>query len=92
MNWDQSLDVGVEAMNKEHREILDAMNKIFDAHQAGKKGDMINRLVARLGEICVRHFADEEKYMFETHYDGLERHKLIHQTLLKDFGVHAESI
>lgn len=92
MSWDQTLDVGVEAMNREHREILDAMNRIFDAHTAGGKGETINRLVARLGEVTTRHFADEERFMAQTGYPGLGSHKLIHEKLLQDFTVHAGKI
>jgi hemerythrin len=28
MSWDQSLDVGIPSMNREHQDILDVMNKI----------------------------------------------------------------
>jgi hemerythrin len=92
MNWDQTLDIGVAAMNKEHRDILDAMNKIFDAHEAGQKGEVINQLVARLGDVCTRHFADEENFMAKTDYPGLHTHKLIHIQLLENFSEHAEVI
>lgn len=92
MTWDQTLDIGVEPMNREHREILDAMNKIFDAHEAGQRGAAIDTLVARLGDVCVRHFADEEKFMAKAGYPGLQSHKLIHVQLLKDFSTHAAAI
>lgn len=92
MTWDSSLDIGVEAMNREHREILDAMNAIFDAHAAGQQGPAINRLIQRLGEITTRHFADEEKYMAAIGFPELGVHKRIHATLLQDFGRHAEGI
>lgn len=92
MTWDPSLDIGVSAMNKEHREILDAMNKIYDAHSAGQKGETINRLVAALGSVCVKHFADEERFMAEIAFPGLSTHKHIHRTLLEDFTKHAGTI
>ncbi len=92
MNWDQTLDIGVTAMNNEHREILDAMNEIFDAHEAGQKGDVINQLVSRLGEVCTRHFADEEDFMEKVGYPGIKSHKLIHKQLLEDFSSHASAI
>jgi hemerythrin len=92
MNWDNALDVGVEAMNKEHRDILDAMNVIFDAHEAGQRGEIINKHVARLGAVCVRHFADEERFMEDTGFPGLNTHRLIHEKLLQDLSSHAASI
>ncbi len=92
MTWDPSLDVGVDAMNAEHRDILAAMNAIFDAHQAGKRGDEINTAVAKLGAVCTRHFADEEAFMEKMNFPGLRTHKLIHQELLTEFGKHAAAI
>jgi len=92
MEWDSSLDVGVEAMNDEHRQILDAMNHIYDAGQAGGTGSEINRLVERLEAVCVRHFADEEAYMASIGYPGLRNHKFIHEELLERFAGHAAEI
>jgi hemerythrin len=92
MNWDQTLDIGVPAMNADHRDILDVMNEIFDAHEAGKEGDSINRLVSRLGAVCTRHFSDEEAFMEKVGYPGLNSHKLIHKKLLEDFSGHAAAI
>ena len=92
MLWDSSLDVGVGAMNDEHKLILDAMNRIFDAAQAGRTGDDINRLVDRLGAVCVQHFADEEAYMASIGYPALRNHKFIHEALLERYGQHAAQI
>lgn len=92
MTWDDSLDIGVEAMNREHREILDAMNAIFDAHAAAQHGPGINRLIEKLGEITKRHFADEERYMASINFPELGVHRRIHATLLQDFARHAEGI
>ena len=92
MIWDKSLDIGVEAMNEDHREILSAMNEIYDAHTAGRPGTAINRLVSRLGDVCVHHFADEEKYMLSINFPGLVNHKLIHEKLLTTYAKHAADI
>jgi hemerythrin-like metal-binding protein len=92
MEWDASLDLGVDAMNDEHKQILDAMNRIYDATQAGRSGIEINRLVDQLGEVCARHFADEEAYMARIGYTGLTIHRLIHQELLERFAGHAAEI
>jgi hemerythrin-like metal-binding protein len=92
MNWDDSLDVGVPQMNAEHQEILTAMNKIFDAHSNGESGPRMNSLIARLGEICVRHFKDEEAFMRACAFPDLALHARIHAKLLNDFGAHAVSI
>lgn len=88
MTWDDSLDIGVHEMNREHQDILDAMNAIYDACQAGKKGGVVNAMIASLGAVTTRHFRDEEAFMARIGYADLENHKRVHARLLKDFATH----
>ncbi len=92
MNWDNSLDVGVDAMNREHQDILDLMNKIYDAREAGQRGASVVALVDQLGQVTIDHFRDEEAYMDRIGYEGLASHKLIHKDLLAKFTGFAEEI
>jgi hemerythrin-like metal-binding protein len=92
MEWDASLDIGVGTMNHEHKQILDAMNRIYDAVRAGRAGEEINRLVEQLGTVCVRHFKDEESYMTSIGFPGLANHRYIHADLLDRFARHAAEI
>ena len=92
MNWDNSLDIGVKAMNDEHHGLLDIMNQIYDAHAGGKQGATINALVAKLGEACTAHFAHEEAYMQRIGYPGFNKHKALHTNLLTRYGAFAAQI
>jgi hemerythrin len=92
MNWDQSLDIGVEPMNREHRDILDAMNAVYDGANAGQSGSAMMAKIVRLGDVTARHFADEEVYMAKIGYPGLANHKGIHKKLLDDFAGHTQAI
>lgn len=90
MDWTPALDVGVESMNAEHRQILAAMNDIYDADAAGVTGPAMMARVARLGDITVRHFADEERFMESVGFPSLAAHKTIHAKLLSDFAAHVK--
>ncbi|MBR9825899.1 MAG: hemerythrin family protein [Alphaproteobacteria bacterium] len=92
MTWDSSLDVGVADMNREHQQILDLMNKIYDAREAGQTGASVIALVDRLAQVTIDHFRDEETYMEKTGYAGLASHKLIHKDLLEKFTGFADEI
>jgi hemerythrin len=92
MSWDSSLDVGVEAMNLEHQEILTAMNRVYDAAAQGLSGEPVNSLVANLGSVCRRHFSDEERLMERAGYPERERHMQLHARLLAQLDEHAEAI
>jgi len=92
MEWDNSLDIGVESMNNEHKQILALMNKIYDANEAGQSGAQINSLVAQLARVTIKHFKDEEAYMESIGFPGLGPHKLIHQDLLGKYTAFATKI
>lgn len=92
MTWDNSFDIGVEPMNREHREILDAMNAVYDAAEAGEKGAAMMARITRLAQVTTRHFHDEEAYMQRTGFPDYPVHKTIHDKLLKDFGDHVARI
>lgn len=91
MTWDATLDIGVEAMNSEHRDILDAMNRVFDMNEAGRSGAPMMAEISRLGAITTRHFRDEEVFMAKCGFPDLEPHKRIHAKLLADFATHASA-
>ena len=92
MEWNSTLDVGVEAMNNEHKHILDLMNRIHDASASGTTGAPVTALVDELAQVTVDHFSDEEAYMQSVGYDGLDTHKLIHADLLNKYGAYAQEI
>jgi len=92
MNWDSSLDVGVDKMNDEHQQILSLMNHIYDAREAVRSGPDVIALVDRLGQVTIDHFRDEEAYMEQIGYAGIASHKLIHKDLLDKFTGYASDI
>jgi hemerythrin len=90
MNWDQSLDIGVDAMNRDHKQLLDVMNRIYDSRDKGGPG--INALVKQLGDLCVRHFKTEEAFMQSIAFPDFVAHKRVHERLLAKYGEFAAQI
>ncbi len=91
MVWEPSLDIGVPDMNREHIDILNAMNAIYDAVEAGKSGPGVMAMIDKLGAITTRHFKDEEAFMTKIGFPDLENHKRMHEKLLKGFAEHADA-
>lgn len=82
MDWDESLDVGVDAMNDQHKGLLDLMNRLFDLTKQEAPKDQHIQILNKLLVATVNHFDDEEKYMESINYEGLKTHKLIHDNLI----------
>ena len=85
MDWEPALDVGVGAMNDEHKQLLSLMNALHDAYKAGETGSSVMQKLDALGAATIKHFADEEVYMESIGYPKLASHKIIHQQLLQKF-------
>lgn len=90
MRWGGSLDVGVEEMNHDHKQILDLMNQIRDASEAGTGGESMIELVEDLERATLEHFNDEEAYMESIAYDGLPSHRAAHEELAKKLSFFAD--
>lgn len=61
--WDpQKYSVDVDAMDKEHQQLIQIMNKLYDKHTAKASKNELATTVKELGDYVVRHFKDEEEY------------------------------
>ena len=84
IEWKSSYSVGIDAVDHEHRELIDLINTLHDRLVAeGEKSDV----TAFLGEIfrgISAHFALEEQFMRSHRYDQLDEHKEAHEELLEE--------
>ena len=84
IEWRAEFETGNAAIDHEHKEMVDQINKLFAAVDSDAE---IETVVDQLGEIHAWisvHFALEEKIMRDHQYDQYEPHKEDHETLLDD--------
>lgn len=80
IEWKDHYSVGVDAVDHEHREMIDLINEVHEELIAGRED-----MAGFLGEIfraISAHFALEERFMREHRYDQLAEHKEAHEDLL----------
>ena len=87
--WKEEFNIGVETIDKEHRQLFEGINDLFLLTQkksgwiAGKNSRRACRKgIELIKEHALNHFANEEAYMASIDYDGLE----LHRRYIKDFG------
>lgn len=90
LDWKPALELGVSAMDREHRELVAAMNKIheLDQKKAGKAA--VDAAILHLVKLTKQHFADEEKHMAAIGFPELGVHARIHADMLRKVGTHYE--
>ncbi|NBH72320.1 response regulator [Clostridiaceae bacterium] len=86
--WKEEYNIGVELIDKEHQELFQYINRLFQLTQK-KWGWNNSRQSCRKGieffkKHAVEHFADEEAYMISIGYKGVEQHRRIHEGFLKN--------
>ena len=88
LQWKDQFALGVASMDKEHRDLVDAMNRVFelDQQQAGKQ--TVDGAIQRLMQLTVKHFQDEERHMEAIGFPDLQRHARIHADMLRQVGEH----
>jgi hemerythrin len=88
--WINDLSTGVNAMDDEHKKLIDIMNRLHAEVKANASLPTLKATVAELGAYTTKHFADEEAYMAKSNFDKLDIHKRIHADLLQKFTAHAK--
>ncbi len=84
LQWNDRYSVGIEAVDHEHRELIDLINRLHDRLGAGDDDRAVEAFFGDLLRGISAHFALEEKFMREHDYDQRAAHKADHERLLDD--------
>lgn len=91
LDWNKTLDLGVPAMDNEHKELVAAMNRIHELDAKNTDKATVDGAIQKLVALTKKHFADEEKHMQTIGFPDLKRHAMIHQDMLKKVTTHYEA-
>ena len=78
--WQEEYNIGVEVIDREHRRLFRIINKLFQFKEEEKDNQWTcQEGIKYFKGHAVKHFADEEEYMASIGYEGLEKHRRVHQ-------------
>jgi hemerythrin len=84
LHWEDRYSVGVAAVDHEHRELIELINRLYAEATAQGSRDAIVNFFGDLFKAISSHFALEERLMRERGYDQLTQHKNDHERLLDE--------
>jgi hemerythrin-like metal-binding protein len=84
LHWEDRYRVGVAAVDHEHRELIELINRLYAEATAQGSRDAIANFFGDLFKAISSHFALEERLMRERGYDQLTQHKSDHERLLDE--------
>ncbi len=87
IEWDETLSVGHEAMDREHRAMVTVIRRLFEENGKQPGSPAVQRLLDELLAETRAHFASEEALMREVGYTDTEEHRDEHAALLTELQV-----
>jgi hemerythrin len=82
IEWSKDLDTGIEAIDGQHRQIIDYINRLQDAIELGSRERMAT-IFDDLVDYTVTHFSFEEGLQERAGYEYYAGHKRVHQLFIK---------
>lgn len=92
--WDDKYKTNHPVIDTDHKKLVELINKLADAMQAGKGRDVCGKVLNELVDYTKTHFATEEKLMAAHGYVNTADHKAEHAKFVKevlDFKVKFDS-
>jgi len=84
LRWEDRYSVGIAAVDHEHQELIELINRLHDEVTAQRSRDAVIGFFGELFKAISAHFALEERFMGERGYDRLTEHKNEHERLLDE--------
>ena len=81
ITWTESLSVGVNAFDAEHRQLIDLINKLNHSLSIGAAPRSMGIILDSLASYTAIHFSHEEEYMALYDYPLREAHHAEHEEL-----------
>ena len=83
LTWSDKYSVGVDAIDRQHQQLVNLINELHDAMLKGNGNDIMVPILDRLVQYTRVHFESEETLMRRAFYPGLDAHKREHETLTR---------
>ena len=83
MTWKNEYSVNINVIDSQHKRLVDLLNQIFDASQAGQGKTVVEKILNDLVTYTKVHFSTEEDFMKKHSYPGFPQHKVAHDKLTK---------
>lgn len=85
IQWTPALELGIEAIDANHRAMIDTLNAILAVRQSDDKANLA-ALLEQLGNETAADFQTEEALMLQLSVENLAAHKEEHRQLLDEFA------
>ncbi len=82
--WTQTLSVGIEEIDEEHKIWIVFLNKLHDAVGSGTDYEELSGILHDVISFSKQHFINEENMFTESDYPDADKHKQLHKDYLEE--------
>lgn len=83
IDWEPGFTVHVEALDDEHRQLIDLINRLHEAMARGEGQAGTGVVLRGMTDYAHRHFMHEERLMAEVGFPGAARHRAEHEKFVE---------
>lgn len=81
IEWNEKYRIGIEILDKEHKNLFRVVNKLMDHHWDEKHSEWAcQESIKFFTSHAMKHFAEEEAYMESIRFPDLPHHRKLHDT------------
>ena len=92
IEWDQRYSVEIAEIDRQHRKLFDLLNELYAAMQEGQADQVVGKVLDRVVDYTVQHFAHEERLFTQYGYPGAAAHRAEHAELTAQAKALAERL
>jgi hemerythrin len=78
IGWNNTFSVGVQAMDAQHKNLIDIINQLHDAMRAGKASQELMTILDKMNKYTDEHFKSEEALLTANAYPKLSGQRASH--------------
>ncbi len=79
VEWDGTLELGIEEIDEHHRKLMDILNQCYQALMLNNHTRQLEEIVKELKDYTQYHFRAEERLMSDTGYQAAGAHLKAHR-------------
>lgn len=83
IKWSDDFSVNNKSIDSEHQSLFNALNQFYEGIRNNASKESMELLLSKLIEYARVHFKNEEVYMKQLGFPGLESHALEHEAFIK---------
>ena len=84
LTWNDSLSIGVDGIDTQHKELINRIEKFFVSIEDTKCSEEIIETLDFLEEYVIKHFTEEDEIQIKTNYPLIDIQQIQHEHFINE--------